>query len=122
MTIKTKERLAQKKCQPYEDNESPLSRDDFWAYLREIPDWHVTGNDKGLFREFQMKNFSSAIDFIKDVAEVAEAEGHHPDIHLTNYRKLRVDFTTHAVGGLSDNDFIMAAKIDELPYEPKEGI
>lgn len=67
-----------------------------------------------------MKDFAAAVRFLQDIAEVAEEEDHHPDIHLTGYRKLKIDLSTHAVGGLSENDFILAAKIEKLPKELKE--
>ena len=70
-------------------------------------------------REFITKNFMAAVTFINKVAQVAEAENHHPDVHLTSYRKLRIELSTHAIGGLSENDFILAAKINELPVELK---
>jgi len=62
-----------------------------------------------------MRDFMAAVKFIGCVAKLAEKEDHHPDIHLTSYRKLKIDLSTHAIGGLSENDFILAAKIDKLP-------
>lgn len=62
-----------------------------------------------------MRDFSAAIAFMKTIHPVAQAEDHHPDLHLTNYRRLRIVFSTHKVGGLSDKDFILAAKIEALP-------
>ena len=66
-----------------------------------------------------MKDFMSAINLIKGIAKIAENARHHPDVHLTDYRKLRVELTTHDVGGLSENDFIVAGKINDLPVELK---
>ena len=66
-----------------------------------------------------MKNFTAAVRLINKIAEIAESENHHPDIHLTGYRKLRIELTTHALGGLTENDFIVAAKINVLPLELK---
>jgi len=66
-----------------------------------------------------MKGFLSAVEFIEKIAQVAEAEDHHPDLHLTGYRKLAIELSTHAIGGLSENDFILAAKIDQLPRQLK---
>ena len=65
-------------------------------------------------RKITCKHFVEAMKLVNQVADVAEAEQHHPDLHLTGYRHLRIDLTTHAIGGLSENDFIVAAKIDEL--------
>jgi len=68
-----------------------------------------------VFFVIRFLNFSAAFDFMNRIAEVAEADDHHPDLHLTGYRKLRIELATHAIGGLSENDFILAAKIDQLP-------
>ena len=69
---------------------------------------------KKIWREFIFKDFTEAVKFINKVAEIAESEGHHPDINLYSYKKVRIDLSTHAIGGLSGNDFILAAKIDKL--------
>ena len=67
-----------------------------------------------------VKDFPTAIDFFQRVADVANKEDHHPDLHLTGYRKVAIELSTHAIGGLSENDFILAAKIDQLPVELKQ--
>lgn len=67
-----------------------------------------------------MKDFMAAIDFFNRIARLAEDEGHHPDLHLESYRYAWVEIWTHAIGGLSENDFILAAKIDQLPLELKK--
>jgi 4a-hydroxytetrahydrobiopterin dehydratase len=66
-----------------------------------------------------MKDFASAVELITHVKDLAEAEGHHPDLHLTRYRKLVIELSTHAIKGLSENDFILAAKVDRLPKSLK---
>jgi 4a-hydroxytetrahydrobiopterin dehydratase len=71
-------------------------------------------------REWRVKDFLTALDFFRQVGEVAEAEGHHPDLHLSGYRNVAIELWTHAVGGLTENDFILAAKIDQLPLDLKE--
>lgn len=80
--------------------------------LKEIPAWKTADNKK-IERNFKFKDFKEAMIFVNRVAEIAEAEGHHPDVFIS-YNKVRVELTTHAVGGLSENDFILAAKIDRL--------
>ena len=90
------------------------------AQLKKIPEWTIDDSGKIISRTYSAKNFMAAIHFIEKVAAVAESEGHHPDIHLTGYRKLKIDLSTHAIGGLSENDFIVAAKINELPIETKQ--
>ena len=74
--------------------------------------WSVENNLK-LKREFKYKNFLEAMQFVSKVADLAESEGHHPDLHI-HYNKVLIELWTHAVGGLSENDFILAAKIDAL--------
>jgi 4a-hydroxytetrahydrobiopterin dehydratase len=68
-----------------------------------------------------MKDFAAGIRFFDAVARLAEEEGHHPDLRLEGYRHVWIELSTHAIGGLSENDFIMAAKIDQLPVELHEG-
>lgn len=82
--------------------------------LSRVKGWTLDGA-KALSQELVMRDFAEAIRFVGEIAKVAEAEDHHPDLHLTGYRKLRIELSTHAVGGLTENDFILAAKIDELP-------
>ena len=112
-------RLTQKKCLPCEGHEKPLGPPKIREYLKELPFWKSSPDGKNISREFFMKNFMAGIRFINEVAKLAEKEGHHPDFHLTGYRKLKIELSTHAVGGLSENDFIEAAKIDQLPMELK---
>ena len=69
---------------------------------------------KWIERTIRFKNFVEMMQGVNQIADLAESEGHHPDLHLTGYRNLKIDLTTHAIGGLSENDFILAAKIDAL--------
>jgi 4a-hydroxytetrahydrobiopterin dehydratase len=80
--------------------------------LREIPSWKA--KDDKLCKTFEFKDFVTAMQFLNRVAELAEKEGHHPDFCVHGYNKVDFAIFTHAVGGLSDNDFILAAKIDQL--------
>jgi len=111
--------LTQKKCQPCEGIGGPLTKKKSIDQLNNVPGWEITEDGKWIHHDYVTKNFVAAVEFINKVAEVAEAEDHHPDIHLTGYRKLRIDLSTHAIGGLSENDFIVAAKINELSVELK---
>lgn len=90
-------------------------------HLPAIPAWTLSADSKQLQREFVAKNFVAAIDFFGKVKDVAEAEGHHPDLHLTDYRSVRIVISTHEVGGLTMLDLILAAKLDavECTYSPK---
>ena len=99
--------------------ETPLTARQARTSLKNLADWHLSNNSKMIYREYVIKNFMAAIDLINRIAEIAENEKHHPNILLTDYRKLRVELTTHDVGGLSENDFLEAGKINALPVELK---
>jgi len=106
--------LIQKHCVPCEGGDPPLSEEEENKLFKEIPTWLLLrdGNHK-LRKQFGFKGFLEAIAFVNKIAPIAEAEGHHPDMYIF-YNKVQIDLFTHAVGGLSENDFIMAAKIDTL--------
>jgi len=109
--------LTQKKCQPCEGIGKAYTKEQASKYLKDVPGWELNNDGLGIWKEYITKNFMAAVQFINKIAEVAESEDHHPDIHLTNYRNLRVSLSTHALGGLTENDFILAAKINELPVQ-----
>jgi 4a-hydroxytetrahydrobiopterin dehydratase len=119
MDILTAEQLTRKKCVPCEGGVPKLTHDEAEAFLRNLPGWSLTDDGQRIRKEWRVKNFMAAIDFFNKVAEIAEADGHHPDLHLVGYRNMAVELWTHAIGGLSENDFILAAKIDELPVKVK---
>ena len=105
--------LSKKKCVPCEGGEIPLDEESAKEMKKWVnPSWELEA--KNLSRGFEFKNFVEAMKFINKVAEIAESEGHHPDINLHSYKKVKIDLSTHAIGGLSGNDFILAAKIDKL--------
>eukprot|EP00955_Chlamydomonas_euryale_P074732 362113-Chlamydomonas_euryale.AAC.2 len=102
--------------------ETPLvSQDDLSWLLKEVPRWSLSGDGRELRRSFVARNFQAALAFLNAAGEVAEAEGHHPDFHLTNYRNVEMVVSTHAAGGLTHFDFVLAAKLDQVPveYSPK---
>lgn len=105
--------LLDKKCVPCEGKMPPLTADQIEEYSSQALKWGVLENKK-IRREFPFKNFKEAMAFVNKVADLAESEGHHPDIHLYDWSKVRIDISTHAVNGLSENDFILAVKIDKL--------
>src|ERR1039457_3696388 len=82
-----------------------LSREQARKRLVPLPGWQLTGQAKSISKKFLMKDFSAAITLMKAILPVAQAEDHHPDLHLTGYRKLQIVLSTHDVGGLSNNDF-----------------
>lgn len=105
--------LLKKKCVPCEGGAPPLAAAAVAALLPNVSGWENIENKK-IKKEFKFADFKQAIAFVDRMAVLAESEGHHPDIEIY-YNKLIVTLWTHAVGGLSENDFIMAAKIDALP-------
>lgn len=107
--------LAKKKCVPCEVGGVPLTREEAEILLRQVPEWHLNETATQIEREFAFKNFKEAITFADDVGEIAEEEEHHPDLYVS-WGKVKVELSTHAVKGLSENDFILAAKINELSY------
>ncbi|MEO6811544.1 MAG: 4a-hydroxytetrahydrobiopterin dehydratase [Isosphaeraceae bacterium] len=121
MSAPTAEQLAQKKCTPCEGGVPKLSREEAEGYLKNLQGWTITPDGQRTRKEWVVKNFVAALAFFQEVARVAEAEGHHPDLHLVGYRNVAIEIWTHAIGGLSENDFILAAKIDTLPVARKGG-
>ena len=113
--MSTEHRLAQERCTACEGGIPPLERAEAEALLGQLmPRWHLSDDGKRIEMEIKFKNFARALAFLNQVAEIAEAEGHHPDFCLFNWNRVRITLSTHAIGGLSRNDFILAAKIDEL--------
>ena len=107
-------KLIEKKCVPCEGGIPPMSERAEDQYIKEISGW--TLNRKGthnIKKDFKFKNFKKAMNFVNNVADVAEQEGHHPDICI-RYNKVNLELYTHAIGGLHENDFILAAKINQL--------
>ncbi len=103
--------LTQKKCIPCEAGTPPLEESKVNELLKEIPTWQI--KDGHLYKKFKFKNFVEAMKFVNEVAEIAENEGHHPDF-CVHYNRVEIELFTHAIKGLSENDFIVAAKIDNL--------
>ena len=107
--------LAEQRCQACTPDTPTLSRPRSEELLQQLSGWRLTdieGRD-ALTRTFKFKGFMPGVELTNRIAAIAEEEGHHPDLHLS-YGQLRVDLTTHAADGLTDNDFILAAKIDRL--------
>src|SRR5262245_48451597 len=111
--------LKQQHCVPCEGGVPAVPRAEAEALLKDLPGWQLTEDGKRIRREWVAKDFRTAIKFVNRVGALAEAEDHHPDLHLTGYRNLVIELSTHAIGGLSKNDFILAAKIAEIPIELK---
>jgi 4a-hydroxytetrahydrobiopterin dehydratase len=118
MTSKTAE-LSQRHCKACEGGVPRLDGEQVQSYLKQVPNWQLTTDQKRIRREWKVKDFRTALDFFNRVGQVAEQEDHHPDLHLVGYRNVAIELWTHALGGLSENDFILAAKIDKLPVQLK---
>jgi 4a-hydroxytetrahydrobiopterin dehydratase len=114
MSTATASELTRKHCVPCEGGVPKLTPDQVQNYLKDMPGWKVSDNNQRIRREWQLKNFVQSLDFLNQVGKIAEDEGHHPDLHLTGYRNVAIEIYTHAIGGLSENDFILAAKINEV--------
>ena len=109
--------LSAQHCVPCEGGTAPMAPGVAARYVDAVPGWKlVEGEPVKLTRSLKFKDFTQAMAFVNEIATIAEAEGHHPDICIS-WNRVRLELTTHAIGGLSMNDFIMAAKINEL----KEG-
>ncbi len=117
MEIQTSEQLTKKKCEPCEGGLDACPLPEAQQQLAKLKGWELTHEGKRIRKNWQVKNFVAAIEFFKQVCDVAESEAHHPDLHVENYRDVWIEIWTHAIGGLSENDFILAAKIDELDVE-----
>lgn len=107
------ENLTDKKCIPCEGGVDPLSSEGIEAFMNIVPGWVLVEAGDRIKREFKFKDFIESMAFVNKVAEIAESEGHHPDIHIF-YNKVNLELYTHAIGRLHENDFIVAAKINEI--------
>ena len=107
--------LKKQKYRACEGGVEPLTQKEINGYLASISKkWRYAAKEKAIRAEIKTKDFMTAVKIINQIARIAEKENHHPDLHLTGYRKLTIVLSTHAIGGLSINDFILAAKIDLL--------
>lgn len=105
--------LSDKKCKPCEGGVAPLDSKTVHEYLKHVSDWELDSTSKIISKTFKFKNFYHTMGFANAIAWIANQENHHPDLQVT-YQRCTVSFTTHAINGLSENDFICAAKVDRL--------
>ncbi len=105
--------LSDRHCKPCEGGVEPMSREQAEALVAQVPGWELSDDGKQISRRFEFKGFYKTVAFINAMAWVANTENHHPDFSA-GYNYCEVNFTTHAIDGLSENDFICAAKVGEL--------
>jgi len=108
--------LLNKKCVPCEGGAIPFDVSEIHIYQKKVDGWDVVKNDENIFfleKKFEFDNFLKSQNFINEVGKISELEGHHPDISF-GWGYAKIEITTHAIKGLSENDFILAAKIDQI--------
>lgn len=109
--------LSARMCVPCRGGIPPLTEEKAREYAAATPGWTLTDNGTRLFRRFEFRDFVAAMEFVNRVAALAEEEGHHPDIAI-HWNKVELTLWTHKIGGLHENDFILAAKVDRLLEKP----
>ena len=119
MEIQDSSKLTTRNCVPCEGGVEPCPLPFVQQQLIELPGWQLSHEGQRIRKDWTVKNFLAALNFFNLVGELAEAEAHHPDLHLAGYRNVSIEIWTHAIGGLSENDFILAAKIDQLAEREK---
>ena len=118
--MKTIRDLTKKHCIPSKTGGKALTASQLKKYLDMAPQWLLAADGKRIRRKWVVNDFVIALDFFNRVGRIAQAENHHPDLHLRGYRNVTIELSTHDLGGLSENDFIVAAKINQLPVKLKE--
>ena len=109
--------LLKKKCVPCESGVIPFDISEIHKYQKKVDGWEIVKNDKDIFfleKNFKFKDFKESQNFVNNVGKISEEEGHHPDINF-GWGYAKINIMTHAIKGLSENDFILAAKIDQIP-------
>lgn len=107
------EDLTMGHCVPCEGGTMPINPSSAHILITKTPEWNLDTNSLFISREYKFKDFKTALEFVNKIGELAEQEGHHPDIELS-WGRVYVKLSTHAIGGLSGNDFILAAKINQI--------
>lgn len=107
--------LISKTCVPCQGGIAPLSLTEAKGLINDLPDWDLKGSAHHLYREFKFNDFAAALSFANKVGNLAEKENHHPDIKI-GWGYVVVEIFTHKIDGLHENDFILAAKVDQLPH------
>ena len=114
MEIQTASDLAGKRCVACTGGETAYSVEQAQSQLGELTGWALTECGKRIRKELVVSNFLAGLAYFEKVGQLAEEEAHHPDLHLEGYKNVAIEIWTHTIDGLSENDFIMAAKIDQI--------
>jgi len=114
MDVQSADELNAKKCVPCEGGVDACPLPFVTEQLKNLPGWYLTQENQRIRKDWTVKNFLEGLSFFEAIAKIAEEEAHHPDLHLENYCNVSVEIWTHTIGGLSENDFILAAKIDTI--------
>ena len=114
MEVQNSQQLVAKKCVPCEGGVEPCTLDFSNEQLAKLNGWKLTNDNQRIRKDWTVENFLAGLAFFEKVGAVAEAEAHHPDLHLVGYKNVSIEIWTHAIDGLSENDFILAAKIDQI--------
>lgn len=120
MNVQSTEQLTSKECAACRGDVEKYTPEQAEAQLQTLSGWRLSDDGRRIRKDWQLEDFTAGIDFFVEVAKLAEREGHHPDLHLERYRHARIEIWTHSIGGLSEGDFILAAKIDQLPVKSKK--
>jgi 4a-hydroxytetrahydrobiopterin dehydratase len=117
MVVQTSNELIHKKCSACEGDMTLVEPKEAASQLEKLPGWRISHAGKRIRKDWPVKNFTAGLEFFERVGRLAEADNHHPDLHLEGYRNVWIELSTLAIGGLSENDFILAAKINGLSVE-----
>ncbi len=110
---------AASKCLHYKDLKETLPPAEIAKNMAVVPTWRLNESGTAIAQHFRVRNFAVALDFMNKAGAIAEEENHHPDLAIKNYNQVLLELSTHCVGGLTVNDFIMAAKIDQIEVEKR---
>ena len=105
--------LAARQCVPCRSDTPPLRSEEVSAMMQQVPGW-ATAQDGKLTRNLKLKDFKEALALVNRIGALAEEQGHHPDLTIHSWNQVRIELYTHSINGLSENDFILAAKINQL--------
>jgi len=111
-------RLHERKCTPCSGGIPPIKGIELQKYMMQVEGWDLNRENTHIMKTYTFTDFKEAIDFVNEVGRIAEREGHHPDLSV-HYREVTVTLWTHKIGGLSENDFILAARIDTVQGFPQ---